>query len=94
MADEFDFDSHDLRAIAGGSLAEDPDAALIEKYSKDFSTDFAYGQLSVVQILEETINELISDIPELNILPKERKDQIEKQILIFSLTCFDQGRNP
>jgi hypothetical protein len=65
---------------------------LIEKYSNDFSTDKAYGQLSVVQIMRESIADFISDIPEIEALPKDRKDHIEEQILLFSLMCFDQGK--
>ena len=67
-------------------------SGLIEKYSKDFSTDEVHGQLSVVQILRETVAEFVSDIPELASLPKERKDEIEEKIVLFGLTTFDQGR--
>jgi hypothetical protein len=60
---------------------------LIAKYSQDFSTDKSYGQLSVVEILRETVEELISDI-----LMEKQRDVIEEKLLLFGLTCFDQGR--
>jgi hypothetical protein len=65
---------------------------MITKYSRDFSTDQALGQLSVVEILTDTVAELVSDIPEIMSLPKRRQEQIERKILLFSLICFDQGR--
>jgi hypothetical protein len=66
---------------------------LIEKYKRDFSTDKTYGQLSVVDILRESIDELVSIIPEIAALPKERKEEVEAQILIFCISLYDEGRN-
>jgi hypothetical protein len=65
---------------------------LIEKYSRDFSTDHAYAQLSVVSILRESVAEFVSLIPEIEMLPKGRKNEIEEQIVLFGLMLFDQGR--
>jgi hypothetical protein len=63
---------------------------LIAKYSRDFSTD-VHGQLSVVDILRESVAELVSMIPEIEALPKERKEQIEEQIVLFSLAIHDEA---
>jgi|SRR5580704_4737170 hypothetical protein len=68
------------------------DAYLIEKYSKDFSTDKAYGQLSVVEILRDSVSELVGRIPELDSLKLKRKKEIEEQITLFTLALYDQGR--
>jgi hypothetical protein len=65
---------------------------LLAKYERDYSTDFALGQLSVVQILRETVAEFVSDIPEIASLPKARKEAIEEKIMFFALMTFDQGR--
>jgi hypothetical protein len=65
---------------------------LIDKYSKDFTTDKSHGQLSVVDILRESVAELISLIPEINDLPEGRKEEIEEKIVRFSLALYDEGR--
>jgi len=68
------------------------DQELITEYSQDFSTDKAYGQLSVVQILRETIADLVSRIPEIERLSEKRRNAIEEQIMLFNLSIFDQGK--
>jgi hypothetical protein len=65
---------------------------LLAKYERDYSTDLALGQLSVVEILRETVNEFVSDIPEIASLPIPRREKIEEQIMLFALMTFDQGR--
>jgi len=68
------------------------DQELITEYSQDFSTDKAYGQLSVVQILRETVADLVSRIPEIERLSEKRRNAIEEQIMLFNLSIFDQGK--
>jgi hypothetical protein len=63
---------------------------LIAKYSRDFSTD-VHGQLSVVEILRESVAELVSMIPEIAVLSEDRKNQIEEQIVLFSLAIHDEA---
>ena len=65
---------------------------LIAKYSRDFSTD-SHGQLSVVEILRESVAELVSMIPEIAALSEDRKNQIEEQIVLFSLAIHDEAGN-
>lgn len=65
---------------------------LLAKYSRDFSTD-VLGQLSVVDILRESVAELVSMMPEITALSEERKDQIEEQIVLFSLVIHDEAGN-
>jgi hypothetical protein len=64
---------------------------LIKKYENDFSTDKAYGQMSVVDILKESIAELMSSIPEINNLSGGRKEDIEGQLLLFALGIYDDN---
>lgn len=66
---------------------------LIGKYSRDFSTDQTYGQLSVVDIMRESIAEVMARIPEINALPENRKEEIEDQILLFGLTIHDDAKS-
>jgi hypothetical protein len=61
---------------------------LIKKYEKDFTTD-SNGQLSVVEILRESVADLISFIPELSNVTEQRKEAIEKQLLLFALGVYD-----
>jgi hypothetical protein len=65
---------------------------LLDKYLQDFSTDKVYSQLSVVQILRESVAELVAFIPELRALPDARQDEIEEKIVLFSLMIHDQAK--
>ena len=71
---------------------ENNNEALLMKYSRDYSTDKTYGQLSVVDILRESVAELVSMIPEIEALSKERKDAIEEKIVLFALGIYDEAK--
>jgi hypothetical protein len=64
---------------------------LIEKYSRDFSTDKTYGQLSVVDIMKETVAELVSAIPEI-LMKENSREELENKLLLFGLELYDEGR--
>jgi hypothetical protein len=73
-------------------MAQIEDEQLLAMYSRDFTTDKSYGQLSVVSILTESVAQLTDLIPEIATLPVERKAQIEEKIVLFTLSLYHEGR--
>jgi hypothetical protein len=71
------------------TMEKTPGTELVAKYENDFSTDKAYGQLSVVDIIGESVAELITFIPEIRALPKQRQEEIEEKIMLFALGIYD-----
>jgi hypothetical protein len=64
---------------------------LIELYSRDFSTDKVHGQLSVVDIMKETVAELVSSIPE-TLMKENNREELENKLLLFGLELYHEGR--
>jgi hypothetical protein len=65
---------------------------LLAMYSRDFNTDKPYGQLSVVSILTESVDQLCDLISEIKSLPQARRASIEQQIMLFTLSLYHEGR--
>jgi hypothetical protein len=65
---------------------------LLAKYGRDYSNDEAYGQLSVVDILTESVVDMVSLIPEISNLPQARREKIEEMIMLFGLSVYDSGK--
>ena len=64
---------------------------LIEKYSTDFSAD-CEGQLSVTEIVSESVDLFVESIPELAVLSNKRKGQIKGYLIVFGLLYYDEGK--